>query len=139
MALVAVILALSVVGALVATAFHTALLEQRSARYALDATEAAEAAEAGVAAMVARWEAYPALPPLAVNAWLTLPSETYAGGAAFEISVLRLTDALYLIQSSGIRTDADNNILARRIVAKLVRVDGATVAALMQRSWAAVY
>ena len=139
MALVAVILALIVVGALVAAAFHTALLEQRTGRYTLDVTQAAEAAEAGVAQLVASWEAYPALGALAVNSTFTLPTAAYATGAAFELSVRRLTDALYLIQSTGIRTDADNHVLARRVVAQLVRVDGATVAALIQRSRVAVY
>ena len=139
MALVAVILALIVVGALVAAAFHTALLEQRIGRHTLDATQAAEAAEAGVAEVVESWEANPALAALAVNATLALPRASYARGAAFEATVQRLTDALYLIQSTGIRTDADGNVLARRVVGNLVRVDGSTVAPLVQRGWVGLY
>jgi hypothetical protein len=139
MALLSVLLALVLLGALVAAGFYAALLEQRMGRHTLEATKAAEAAEAGLAQVAGNWEAYPGLTALAVNATLALPSVTFATGQVFEVSVRRLTDAVYLVQAAGTATDAAGNSLARRAIARLVRVDGAAVAVVRERSWVAVY
>jgi len=139
MALLSVLLALVLLGALVAAGFYAALLEQRLGRHTLEATQAVEAAEAGLAQVAGSWETYPGLPALAVNATLTLPSVTFATGQVFEVSVRRLTDVLYLVQAIGNATDAAGNSLARRAIARLVRVEGAAVVPLKERSWVAVY
>jgi hypothetical protein len=139
MALLSVLLTLVLLGALVAAGFYAALLEQRLGRHTLEATQAAEAAEAGLAQVTGNWETYPGLPALAVNATFTLPSVTLATGQVFEVSVRRLTDALYLVQAAGTAIDAAGNSLARRAIARLVRVEGAAVVPLQERSWVAVY
>jgi Tfp pilus assembly protein PilX len=125
MALFSVLLALVLLGALVAAGFYAALLEQRLGRHSLEATKAAEAAEAGLAQVAGNWESYPELSALAVTAALGLPSVTLATGQ--------------VVQAEGTATDAAGNSLARRVIARLVRVDGAAVVPLKERSWVAVY
>jgi hypothetical protein len=138
-ALLAVLLALALLGAMVAAGFYAALLEQQMGRHTLEATKAAEAAEAGLAQVAGTWEAYPGLTALAINATLALPSVPFATGQVFEVSVRRLTDAVYLVQAEGTATDAAGNSLARRAVAQLVRVNGPAVSLVKERSWVAVY
>ncbi len=138
MALAAVLLALLVLGVVVATAFHAAHLEQRVGRNSLDAAKALEAAEAGVALVLGEWESVPQVPALAVGEGVQLPTAPLAGQVGYRATVLRLTESLYLVRSQGIRTDADGNVLAQRAVATVARA-GAAVAPLTQRSWAQVY
>lgn len=139
MALAVTIFALVVIGALVATAFHVGHLEQRTGRNGVYAAQAADAAEAGAASLLGDWEAYPQLETLAVGQSVTLPGAGLGPRTTYQPTVLRLTDALYLVRSQGIRTDADGNVLAQRLVGTLLRKLPAGVAPLTQRSWVQGY
>jgi hypothetical protein len=139
LALAAVVFVLVVLGTLAAVAFHAGHLELRTGRNSLYAAEAIQAAEAGVAVVLEEWEAVPALGGLVVNQSVTLPVAGLGPGVTFQATVLRLTEALWLIRSEGARTDARGTTLARRVVARLVRAGGPTVAPLVQRSWVQSY
>lgn len=139
MALAVVLFALIIVGALVAAAFQVAHLEQRAGRSSLDAAQALEAAEAGVALVLGEWEAFPQLGALAVQESVALPTTALGTRAAFQPTVLRLTDGMYLISSRGARTDAAGTVLAQRVVGTLARAEGGAVVQLLQRSWIQLY
>ncbi len=135
MALAAAIFALVVIGALVAMTFQVAHLELRTGRNSVYLVQALEAAEAGPAVVLAEWEAHPEIGALAVGESVTLADTRLGGRAAFQPTVLRLTDALYLIRSEGTSMDAAGNVLARRLVSTLARAASGGVAPLAQRSW----
>ena len=139
MALAVAIFVLALVGALVAAAFQIGLLEQRIGRNSVYAAQAAYAAEAGAAMVLADWERYPEIGALAVTDSVTLASAGLGGRVAFQPTVVRLTDGLYLIRSQGTRTDAAGNVLAQRSVATLARTTAEGAAPLAQRSWVQVY
>jgi hypothetical protein len=139
MALGVVLLALIVVGALVAMAFQAGHLEQRNGRSSLYAAQALEAAEAGVAVVLGDWDAFPQLAALAINQTTTLPNTAVGKRATFQATVLRLTDGLYLIRSRGTRTDAAGMVLAERLIGTLARAEGGVVVPLLQRSWVQLY
>ncbi|MBA3258766.1 MAG: hypothetical protein H0T68_04785 [Gemmatimonadales bacterium] len=139
LALPVAVFALAVIGAMVATAFHAAHLEQRSGRNSFFAAQALAAAEAGVALVLAEWEAYPKLGVLAAGDSVTLANVAFGDRATFQPVVTRLTDGLYLIRSQGTSRDAEGNLLAQRVVATLARRAAAGVTPLTQRSWVPVY
>jgi hypothetical protein len=139
MALAVVLLALTVIGALVAMAFHVGHLEHRIGRSSLNSAQALEAAEAGVAVVLGDWETFPQLGALAINETTALPAIALGDHAAFQATVLRLTDGLYLIRSQGTRSDAAGGLLAQRLVGMLARAEGGVVVPLMQRSWVQLY
>jgi hypothetical protein len=138
-ALIAVVLALVILGALVAAASYAAQLEQRAGGYTLYAGQAAEAAEAGVVDVLGGWEAHPELGALAVNASLTLATGELGSGVSFQSTVLRLTDRLYLVRADGTVTDAAGNVLARRAAGTVARLADSFAVPLAQRSWVAPY
>lgn len=139
MALAVVIFALVVIEALVAGAFYAAHLEQRAGRNSLYTAQALSAAEAGIAVVLGEWETIPQLAGLAVTQSIALPTVALGARAAYQPTVLRLTDGLYLIRSEGTRAGVDGSVLARRVVAVVARSTGSAVAPLLQRSWAQVY
>ena len=139
LALVAVVLALVILGALVAAGSYAALLEQRAGGYTLYATQAAEAAEAGVADVLGSWEAHPELGALAINASLSLAPAALGDGVSFEPTALRLADRLYLVRADGIVTDAGGNLLARRAAGVVARIADSVAVPLDQRSWVTIY
>ena len=139
LALVAVVLALVILGALVAAGFYAAQLEQRAGGYTLYATQAAEAAEAGVVDVLGSWEAHPELGVLAVNASLALPPADLGDGVSFEPTVLRLADRLYLVRADGTVTDRSGTVLARRAAGTVARLADSIAVPLDQRAWVAPY
>ncbi len=139
LALVAVVLALVVLGALVAAGSYAALVEQRAGAYTLYATQAAEAAEAGVTDVLGSWEAHPELGALAVNAGVSLAPAALSEGVSFEATALRLTDRLYLVRADGIVSDASGNVLARRAAGTLARLADSVAVPLEQRGWVTIY
>ncbi|MBA3318499.1 MAG: hypothetical protein H0T50_10470 [Gemmatimonadales bacterium] len=140
MALPLALLALVVIGALVAGGFAAALLEQRMGRNLLYAVQAAGAAEAGAADVVGRWEAE-GLGLLAPGERRVLATAPYPGRASYTPTVARLNTELYLLRVAGARTDADGVALARRDVGLLLRVadsvkpEAPPVRPLANRSW----
>jgi hypothetical protein len=140
MALPLALLALVVIGALVAGGFAAALLEQPLGRNQLFAGQAEGAAGAGARAVVDGWnDSGRGL--LAPGDSAVLPAVRLPGGAAYSPTVSRLNGELFLVWSEGVRGDADGQALARREVGLLLRVaDGAgpgspPVRPLSSRAW----
>ncbi len=121
MALAIAIFALVVVGALVAAAFVAGHVEQRTGRSTLYAAQAADAAEAGAAQTLAGWDG-PTLNVLAPGTGATLSRVALPGRSAYQASVLRLNDQIFLVQSLGTRANANGGTLARRTVAIVARL-----------------
>jgi hypothetical protein len=141
MALPLVLLALVVIGALVAGGFAGAHLEQRIGRNTLYAVQAAGAAEAGAAAVVGEWEGH-GLGLLAPGDSAVLPAAPLPGHTTYSATVVRLTGELFLVRVAGIRGDADGGALARREAGLLVRVADSAIPGvppvrpLRNRPWA---
>jgi hypothetical protein len=120
------LLALVVIGAIVAGGFATALLEQRVGRNTLYAVQAAGAAEAGAVAVVGEWDGL-GLGLLAPGDSAVLPAIPLPGRASYSPTVIRLNEELFLVRVAGVRTDAAGEALARREVGLLVRVADSAV------------
>ena len=144
MALALAVLALLVIGALVAGGFAAAHLEVRVGRNTLYAAQASGAAEAGAVSVVANWDS-DHLGALAPGDGASLPAVPLPDLAAYEPSVVRLNQELFVVRSLGTRSDATGGVLARRVVSLVVRLaDSAapgspTVRPLANRAWAELY
>jgi hypothetical protein len=143
-ALAIALFALVVVEALVATAFFIGRLEMQSGANTFFALQAAEAAEAGMSdAIVGLSEA--ALQPVPIGATLALPDINLGVGVIAGRVVLRLTNSLFLVRSTGHRSDAAGNDLAVRTLGSLVKLvpDSASgsnlVRRIRERSWMQLY
>jgi Tfp pilus assembly protein PilX len=124
MALAVALFALVVIGALVAGAFFTGMLEQRIGRNTLYATEAAQAAEAGTAAILADWDTYN-LNNLDVNEQTPLTTKSWGQASlhsSYTWTATRLNKELFLVQSLGKRSSAGGTVLSQRTVATLARL-----------------
>ena len=126
MALPLTLLALVVIGAIVAAGFATALLEQRVGRNTLYAVQAAGAAEAGAVTVVGEWEGL-GLGLLAPGDSAVLSTVPLPGRATYSPTVIRLNGELFLVRVAGARSDAGGGALARREVGLLVRVADSVV------------
>lgn len=135
MALALTMIALVLIGALVAVAFHAAHLEQRTGHNGLYSARALEAAEAGIVHVLGGWTAHPGIGSLEVGGSLTLASVPLGTRAGYQATVARLNESLYLIRSRGTSVDAENNLLAERHVSTLARAVPAGAVPLAQRSW----
>ncbi len=141
MALPLALLALVVIGALMAGGFAAALLEQRLGRNLLFAVQAEGAAGAGALAVVDQWNDR-GLGLLTPGDSAVLPAVRLPGGASHSTTVSRLNGELFLVRAEGVRGDADGQALARREVSLLLRVaDSASTGSppvwpLSSRAWA---
>jgi hypothetical protein len=140
-ALAVALFALVVIGALVSGSFFAGRLEQQSGQNSMFAAQALAGAEAGlddvlINADPAVLEALPIggvadLGPLALEMRLSAGRQ-----------VLRLTNSLFLVRSTGTRRNADGGPLATRSLGLLVRIlpaDGVVPARLSpvrERAWA---
>ena len=121
MALAVAIFALVIVGALVAGVFFAGQLEQQiggSTRYAIDA---AQAAEAGTSAVLADWDSY-SLNNSAVGGTTTIGTFTVNPRLRYTPVVRRLNTELFLVSTTGERTNAAGTVLGQRTVGNLVRL-----------------
>jgi hypothetical protein len=140
MALPLALLALVVIGALVAGGFAAALLEQRIGRNLLFAAQAEGAAAAGALGVLDEWTAG-GFGLLAPGDSAVLPAVRLPGGAAHWSTVSRLNGELFLVRVEGVRADADGRPLARREVGLWLRVADAAstgsppVTPLPERGW----
>jgi len=140
LALPLALLTLVVIGAVVASGFALALLEQRTGRNTLFMVQAAGAAEAGAAAVLGQWEAQ-GLGTLLPGDSALLPAVPLPDGTAYHATVRRLNAELFELRVAGTRTDADGGTLARRDLGLVVRrADSAgpgepPVALLANRAW----
>lgn len=124
-ALVVAIVALVVIGAIVAGTFFVGSLEQRTAVNAVDAAQAYQAAEAGIVRTVAHWD--PAYNGLGVDESVTAPPDSVARGVFASVTVSRLNASLFLVRSVGTRRGATQTLAS---VLRLRTVDPRASAAL---------
>ena len=140
-ALAIALFALVVIGALVSGSFFAGRLEQQSGQNVLFAAQALEAAESGLADVLTS-PVPPGIEALpAGGVALDLGRFTPAAGLSAARDVIRLTNTLFFIRSTGTRRDAGGGILATRTLGLLVRVEPASGAlperfsALIERAW----
>ncbi len=141
MALLLVVVALALLGALALAAFGVASREQRNATDLMFATEAFEAAEGRLASEVAGWDTTAAGLPV----WVPHPGVVVVTSRMRSTAtVTRLTGTLYLIVATGERLDGDGNVLARRtlgLVGRVLPAAGGTTSfvPISGRGWAQLY
>ncbi len=121
MALAISVLALVVIGALVAGTFYAGRIEQRSGENTLYAAQAFEAAEAGAGATISSWSPA-AFNNRAVGADTVLPTVTVLGSNVYTPTVTKLNATTFLVRSEGVHRDGAGNALSRRVVGMLVRL-----------------
>jgi Tfp pilus assembly protein PilX len=107
-ALVAAIVALVVIGALVAGTFFVSSLEQKTAENSVDAAEAYQAAEAGIVKNVANWDT--GNNTLATDAGTTIAQDSVANGTYFNVTISRLNSSLFLLKSVGTRNGTTQSL-----------------------------
>ena len=130
MALAVAIFALGVIGALVAGTFFAGHLEQQTGQNTVFAMQASEAAEAGLNDAVAS-QTGAGLQALAVapSTDVALPQLTTLGAHVSATRTIRhLTKSLFLVKSTGSRTDASGTELAVKSLGQLIRLKRAEVA-----------
>ena len=122
-ALAVAVFALVVIGALVAGVFFAGRLEQQTGQNTMYAMQASEAAEAGLADAVATQGAE-AMLGLQKDPSLNTPITTQAFGAHVSATstITRLTDNVFLLKSTGTRSDGANSALAVRSLGQLIRL-----------------
>ncbi|MGE5091369.1 MAG: hypothetical protein ACM3OH_04285 [Bacillota bacterium] len=121
-ALAVAVLALVVIGALVAGSFYAGRVEQRSGQNTLYAAQAFEAADAGASAALSTWSPT-ALNSRPIGADTVLPTVTSLGGGnAYTPTITRLSSNTFMVRAEGVHQDAAGNTLSRRVVGMLVRI-----------------
>ncbi len=147
-ALVVAVLALAVIGALVAGTFFVGRLEQQSGRGAMYIVQANQAAEAGLAnALQVNPETYSGI---AEGLEVQLANRVTVGpsrGSHYTLHARRLNASLFLVRSIGQRMAPDGSLLAtgeHAIVIRLVKAQTevnsvAVVRPIRQRPWMQLY
>ena len=107
-ALVAAIVALVVIGAIVAGTFFISTLEQKTAENSVDAAQAYQAAEAGIVKNVANWDT--GNNTLAVDGNTTIAQDSVAAGTYFNVTISRLNSSLFFLRSVGTRNGATQTL-----------------------------
>lgn len=119
-ALAIAVFAMVVIGGIVGATFYVGHLEQRSGTNTMYATQSFEASEAGLTAVLTAWNgSYNAM---AVGDTMTLPTVNLSGLVSFTPALTRLNPNLFLVKSTGRRTDAAGNVMAQRSVGSLTRL-----------------
>ena len=124
-ALVAAIVALVVIGALVAGTFFISSLEQKTAENSVDAAQAYQAAEAGIVKNVANWDT--GNNSLAVDGSTTIAQDSVAKGTYFNVTISRLNGSLFLLKSVGTKNGTTQSLA---MVLRTVTVNPSVNAAL---------
>lgn len=122
MALAISVFALVVIGALVTGAFYAGRVEQRTSGNALHQAQALGAAEAGVDATIANWNIF-TYNNMAVGDSMILPTITLGGGNFCTPTINRLNEGIFLIRSEGQYQGVLGNVLGRRLVASITRLN----------------
>jgi len=107
-ALVVAIVALVVIGAIVAGTFFISSLEQKTAENSVDAAQAYQAAEAGIVKNVANWDTGNNL--LATDGGTTIAQDSVAPGTYFNVTISRLNSSLFFLRSVGTRNGATQTL-----------------------------
>jgi Tfp pilus assembly protein PilX len=132
-ALVAAIVALVVIGAIVAGTFFVSTLEQKTAENSLDAAEAYQAAEAGIVKNVADWDT--GNNALATDASTTIAQDSTASGTYYNVTISRLNGSLFLLKSVGTRNGTTQSLA---MVLRTVTVNPSVTAAVTTKGGASV-
>ena len=144
-ALAVALFALVVIGALVSSSFFAGRLEQQSGQNTMFAVQALEAAEAGLSDVLVNADIVAVEALSAGGMPLELAPLTLAPGVTTGRHIARLTSAVFLIRSTGVRRNAEGTPLATRTVGLLVRIAPATGPApsalvpLRERAWMHLY
>ncbi len=127
-ALVVAILALVVIGAIVAGTFFISTVEQRTSFNTVQTTQAFEAAEAGLQEATANWDA--SWNSLANGSYGAQVSQTLSGsGSSYDYRVQRLNEQLFLLKSTGTRQGATQTLASLiRLITTQVNVGAAVTA-----------
>jgi hypothetical protein len=107
-ALVVAIVALVVIGAIVAGTFFISSLEQKTAENSADAAGAYQAAEAGIVKNVGNWDT--GYNSLAVDGGTTIAQDSVAAGTYFNVTISRLNSSLFFLRSVGTRNSATQTL-----------------------------
>ena len=124
-ALVLAVFALVVIGALVAGTFYAARMERSSGRSSVSSSQAFGAAEYGLDVTVNPWAkaTYNGMATGTANKLTSLNAVAVGTRGRNTTTVTKLNNQLFLVQSTGTQTDASGNILARRVLSRLIRLD----------------
>lgn len=140
-ALLLVIVALAVLGALTITAFGTGRREWRNAAELASAAQAFEAAEAGLAVARAAAGGFAGVPVFEPQVGPSGPGIR----TRFTTVVMRLNPSLMLLTATGERLDGGGEVVARRVLALVGRLIPAAGGAgprfepLRERGWMQIY
>jgi hypothetical protein len=107
-ALVVAIVALVVIGAIVAGTFFISTLEQKTAENSVDAAQAYQAAEAGIVKNVANWST--TNNSLAIDGNTTIGQDSVVPGTYFNVTISRLNSSLFFLRSVGTRNGATQTL-----------------------------
>jgi Tfp pilus assembly protein PilX len=107
-ALVVAIVALVVIGAIVAGTFFISTLEQKTAENSVEAAQAYQAAEAGIVKNVANWDT--GNNTLVVDGNTTIAQDSVAPGTYFNVTISRLNSSLFFLRSVGTRNGATQTL-----------------------------
>src|SRR5262249_30061358 len=125
-ALVIAIVALVVIGAIVAGTFFISTLEQRTSFNTVQTTQAFEAAEAGMQGGMGNWDGKWETPTAGTSSpWYTTSS--FGGSSAsYKYTVRNLNDQIYLLKSEGSKDGATQTLASLvRLVTTPVNVGAA--------------
>ena len=144
-ALAVALFGLIVIGALVSGSFFAGRLEQQSGQNLMFAAQALEAAETGLS------EAQTSPLPVGIEALptggvaLDLGTDATQPDLTAECWVVRLTNGIYFLRSTGTRMNASGGALATRTLGLLVRVvpasgaEPARFSPLVERGWVQLF
>jgi len=119
-ALVVAIVALVVIGAIIAGTFFVSTLEQRTSFNTVQTTQAFEAAEAGLQDATANWNTgWNSMASGATQGPYTISS--FGGGSSYSYQITRLNDQVFLLKSTGTLQGATQTL------ASLIRLTTANV------------
>ncbi len=107
-ALVVAIVALVVIGAIVAGTFFLSTVEQRTAQNTVEAAQAFQAAEAGLQVAISSWD--PADNALPTDASRRLARDSVAPSVYYDVTISRLNDNLFDVRSVGTRRRATQTL-----------------------------
>jgi hypothetical protein len=127
-ALVVAILALVVIGAIVAGTFFISTVEQRTSFNTVQTTQAFEAAEAGLQDATANWNTgWNSMANGTIQGPFTVSS--FGGGSSYWYSLTRLNDQIFLLKSTGTRQGATQTLASLiRLMTVNVNANGAVTA-----------
>lgn len=127
-ALVLAVFALVVIGALVAGTFYAGRIEERSGQGTVASSQAFAAAEYGLDSTISPWNrsTYNGMGTGYANR-ITVTTMNAGSRGRASVTVTKLNNQLFLVQSTGSQLNAANSVLTRRVLSRLVRLNLASM------------